>query len=170
MWHRSLLSRRRVLLTSGVVSGILVLSACDKPPTFAHEPLNSGSAPVRMQRLLLWLPPNDDFIDGKYITSEFVRLLAPFDIVVEAGRASRVELYRGTEQSEIVQRFNPTYTLEIDVARGSGGNSPSLLVRAALYRGGGSKPLEKFHHHAQSKDPRRFVQQIVESLKAGGYL
>jgi len=170
MWRRSLLSRRGILLASGVVVGSSVLAACDKPPTFVHEPFGSGPAPVKMRRLLLWLPPNDDFIDGTYVTAEFVRLLAPLGIAVEAGRANRVELYRGTEQEEIIRRFKPTYTLEIDVARGAGGSSPSLLVRAALYRGGGSKPLEKFHHHARSRDPRRFVQQIVESLKAGDYL
>lgn len=166
MLRQSPLTRRRFLLVSGVVVSGSVLVACETPPTFVHEPLTSGPAPVKMQRLLLWLPPNDDFIDGKFITAEFVRLLAPFGIAVEAARASRVELYRGDEQKEIVRRFNPTYTLEIDIVRGV---TSSLLVRASLYRGGGTKPLERFLHHAQSKDPRRFVRQMVESLKAGGY-
>jgi hypothetical protein len=165
------LSRRTLLLAAGGS----VLAACESAPTYVYEPLTSGPAPAKMQRLLLWLPTNDDVIDGTKLKTDFVRALAPFGVAVETGRNNRLQISRSDDQKEIVQRFNPDYRLEIDLGGGHRAaqgslSSLSTLVRGVLYRGTGATPLARFNYHAQSKDMPRFAQQVVESLKTGGYL
>lgn len=65
--------------------------------------------------------------------------------------------------------------LEIDYGGGhratqGSASSPSTLMRGVLYRGGAATPSARFDYHLQSRAVPRFVHQVVESLKAGGYL
>jgi hypothetical protein len=128
-----------------------------------------------MQRLLLWLPPNDDYVDGNSISAGFVASLSPYRVVVEAGRANRLELARGDDQKAAIEQFNPTYRLEIDiidggsVTRGSA-SAMSFILRGVLYRGAGRTPLARFDFHARSKRVPELAAQVVEKWKAGGYL
>jgi hypothetical protein len=175
MSRPSLVSRRLFLLASGGAAGASVLAACETASNFVYEPLASGPPPVKIQRLLLWLPTNDDVIDGRRITAEFVRDLAPYGVAVEAGRANRLQISRADDQREIVQRFQPNYRLEIGFSGGhratyGSASSLSTLVQAQLYRGASATVLARFSYHAQSRDVPRFVQQVVENLKTGGYL
>ncbi len=129
-----------------------------------------------MQRLLLWLTPNDERLDGAGIAARFESALAPYGIVVEIGRSTKLEIDRNGDQKDIVEKFNPTYRFEIDVgagrtaSQGSTVISTSFLVRGVLYSGASRMPLERYHYQARSKSIPRFVDQVVESLKAGGYL
>ena len=129
-----------------------------------------------MQRLLLWLPPNDERLDGAGIAARFESELAPYGVVVETGRSTKLEVDRSGDQKGIIEKFNPTYRFEIDVGEGrtaSQGSTviaTSFLVRGMLYPGASRTPLERFHYHARSKSIPRFVDQVVESLKTGGYL
>lgn len=169
------LSRRLFLVASGGAASAGVLTACETAPTFVYEPLASGPPPVKMQRLLLWLPPTDDYVDGAKLTSEFVRELAPFGVAVESGRENGLSISRSDDQKKIVRRFNPTYRLEIDLSGGHRATQGSMIsmsthLIATLYRGTSTTPLARFHHHLQSKQAPRFVEKVVQNLKAGGYL
>ncbi len=128
-----------------------------------------------MQRLLLWLPPDDNVLDGQSVSTAFTTALGPYKVVVEAGRASRLELARSDDQKAAIENFNPTYRLEIDVVEGQSGSRGSVSVmsvvlRGTLYRGTGRVPLAKFHYRLRSKNPQDFVSQVVEKLKTSGYL
>jgi len=106
-------SRRLFLLASGSA----VLAACvTSDPTFIYESPPVSAPPAKMQRLLLWLPPNDDKIDGTNLSAAFSAALAPYGVVVETGRATALELARGSDQKGYIDRFNPTHRLEIDIA------------------------------------------------------
>ena len=176
MMQEPFLSRRLFLLLSGCVAGGAALVGCASPdPNFVHEPLPAPSPPVKMQRLLLWLPHSDEWLDGGNLAATFVRALTPYGVVVESGRSAKLEVDRSADQKEIVDTFKPTYRLEVDIrdARTSTQGSMSVtsfLVRAVLYRGAGRTPLERFHYGARSKQIPRFVDQVVEKLKASGYL
>ncbi len=176
MPERSFLSRRLFLLASGGAASSSVLAACASPDSsFVYEPLPALSPPVKMQRLLLWLPPNNQWLDGVNVTARFVSALAPYGVIVETGRSTRLEVDRSADQREIIGRFRPTYRLEIDIpearARTQGSvTATSFLVQGVLYRGASQTPLARFHFHAQSKQAPRFADQVVDKLKAGGYL
>lgn len=176
MARQSCLSRRLFLLASGGAASSLFLAACASPdPAFVHEPLPAPSPPVKMQRLLLWLPENDGRLDGANVAARFVSALAPYGVVVETGRSTRLELDRSADQKEIIEKFRPTYRLEIDVPAGrtvtqGSVTATSFLVRGVLYRGASRTPLARFHFHARSKQVPRFVEQVVEKLKESGYL
>lgn len=176
MVRQPFLSRRLFLLVSGGVAGSSALAGCASPdPNFVHEPLPTPSPPVKMQRLLLWLPYSDEWLDGEYLAARFVRALTPYGVTIESGRSTKLEVDRSAEQKEIIDTFKPTYRLEIDIrdartsTQGSVVNT-SFLVRGVLYRGASRAPLARFHYHARSKQIPRFVDQVVEKLKAGGYL
>ncbi len=129
-----------------------------------------------MQRLLLWLTPNDERLDGAGVAARFESALAPYGVVVETGRSTKLEVDRSGDQKSIIDKFNPTYRFEIDLGEGrtaSQGSTvigTSFLVRGMLYRGNSRTPLERFYYQARAKSIPRFVDQVVEKLKAGGYL
>lgn len=176
MAQQSSLPRRLFLLASGGAASSLFLAACASPDqAFIHEPLPAPSPPVKMQRLLLWLPPNDQRLDGANLAARFVSLLAPYGIVMETGRSTRLELDRSADQRATIERFRPTYRLEIDIPEGrtvtqGSVTATSYLVQAVLYRGASGTPLARFHFHARSKQVPRFADQVVEKLKESGYL
>jgi hypothetical protein len=176
MMPEPFLSRRLFLLFSGgVAAGSAVVGCASPDPNFVYELLPAQSPPVKMQRLLLWLPHSDEWLDGTNLAASFVSALTPYGVVVESGRSAKLEVDRSAEQKQIVDTFKPTYRLEVDIsdARTSAQGSMSVtsfLVRAVLYRGAGRTPLARFHYHARSKQIPRFVGQVVEKLKAGGYL
>lgn len=176
MAQQSALSRRLFLLASGGAAGSSVLAGCAaSDPNFVHEPLPVPSPPAKMQRLLLWLPPDDNWLNGASVAAKFVSALAPYGVTVETGRSTKLEIDRSVEQKEVIEKFRPTYRLEIDLrdARSSTQGSVSttaFLMLGVLYRGVSRTPLEKFHYRAQSKDTPRFADQVVEKLKARGYL
>lgn len=129
-----------------------------------------------MQRLLVWLPPNDERLDGAGVAARFQSALAPYGVGVETGRSTKLEVDRSGDQKSIIDKFNPTYRLEIElgewrtVSQGSTVIGTSFVVRGVLYRGTSRTPLERFRYQARSKSIPRFVDQVVESLKTGGYL
>lgn len=176
MAQQSFFLRRQFLVVAGGAAGSSVLTGCASPdPDFIHEPLPAPSPPVKMQRLLLWLPHSDEWLAGTNVVARFVSALAPYGVTVETGRSTKLEVDRSAEQNEIIEKFRPTYRLEIDIrdARTStqgSATSTSFLVRGVLYRGAGRAPLERFHYRARSKDIPRFVNQVVEKMKVGGYL
>ena len=143
MGRQPSVSRRLFLLAS---SGT-VLSACvTSDPALIYQSPAAAAPPVKMQRLLLWLPPNDDYVDGNSISAGFVAALSPYRVVVEAGRANRLELARGDDQKAAIEQFNPTYRLEIDIIDGVSAtrgsvSATSIILRGVLYRGGSRTPL-----------------------------
>ena len=172
MWQQPSVSRRLVLLAS---SGIVLAACVTSDPTFVYEPSPATVPPAKMQRLLLWLPPDDDVLNGKSVSAAFTAALAPYRVIVEAGRSNRLELARSDDQKAAIENFNPTYRLEIDIVEGRSAtrgsqSAMSFILRGTLYRGAGKAPLAKFHYHLKSKTPQDFVNQVVEKLKASGYL
>jgi hypothetical protein len=185
MARRSFLSRRLFLLASGGLASAILLNACVSDPAFVHEPLASPSPPpAKMQRLLLWLPASDARLDGANVAARFTSALAPYGVTMETGRSTRLEVDRSADQKAVIEKFRPTYRLEIDIPEGrsetstlenrsgstSGVSATSFVVRGVLYRGDSRTPLARYHFHAQSRYATRFVEQVVEKLKDGGYL
>lgn len=170
------LSRRLFLLFSGgVAAGSAVVGCASPDPNFVYEPLPAPSPPVKMQRLLLWVSYSDEWLDGGNLAARFASALTPYGVAVESGRQAKLEVDRSAEQKQIIDTFKPTYRLEVDIrdARTSTQGSMSVtsfLVRAVLYLGTGRTPLARFYYHARSKQIPRFVEQVIEKLKAGGYL
>ena len=167
-------SRRRLLLGAGIAVSGSVLAACAEP-SFVLEPVAAAPPPVKMQRLLLWLPPDDKTVDWALFARQLASALAPYGVSVEAGRSIRLSLSRSDDQKASIASFNPTYRLEIDIADatsvGSGTvTAASIIVMGALYRGASRTPVAKFHHHARSRTVPELVPQLVEMFRKGGYL
>lgn len=168
-------SSRRFFLTGALVVAASAVGACAAKPSFVYEPLPAASPPVKMQRLLLWLPPGDYLLDGTKVAAEFVKALAPYGVAVESGRSTRLELDRTADQKAITATFRPTYRLEIDIVDASSATSGNISVtafvlRGVLYRGDSRVPLARFYLQARSRQAPAFVDQVVANLKAGGYL
>ena len=168
-------SSRRFFPTGAMVAGASALGACAAKPSFIYEPLPAASPPVKMQRLLLWLPPGDHILDGTKVAAEFVKALAPYGVAVESGRSTKLELDRTADQKSITATFRPTYRLEMDIVDASSATSGNISVtafvlRGVLYRGDSRVPLARFYLQARSRQAPAFVDQVVEKLKAGGYL
>ena len=176
MVPQSLLSRRLFLMASGGAVSSTVLAACTAPdPSFTHTAPPVSSRPARMERLLLWLPADDDRLDGAGLAAKFVKSLEPYGVRVETGRSTRLEIDRSADQKEAIEKFRPTYRLEIDIPMGASATrgstvATSFFVRGLLYSGAGRAPLAQFQYHARSKQAPRFVDEVVEKLKVGGYL
>ena len=165
-------SRRLFLLA---FSAEALASCVTSDPTFIYEAPPVAALPAKMQRLLLWLPPNDDRIDATNLSAAFSAALAPYGVAVETGRATSLELARGTDQKGYIDRFNPNYRLEIDIAEGASAtrgsqSAMSVILKGVLYRGAGRTPLARFDFHARSKKVPELATQVVEKWKAGGYL
>ena len=167
-------SRRRLLMGVGLASVGGALAACAEP-SFVLEPVAAAPPPVKMQRLLLWLPPDDKTVDWPIFARQLASALAPYGVTTETGRSTRLSLSRSDDQKASIASFNPTYRLEIDITDatsvGSGTvTAASIIVMGALYRGAGRTPLAKFHHHARSRTVPELVPQLVEMFRKGGYL
>ena len=180
MRRQPFMSRRLLLLAS---SGVLLAACSPSDPAFIYRASPSTTPPEKMQRLLLWLPPNDDYLDGKGVSTAFVAALAPYRVAVETGRSSRLELARSEDQKALIEQFKPTYRLEIDVVEGTSEahsitsttsstktTATSIILRGVLYRGADRTPLARFHYRAKSKSAPVFVALVVEKLRADGYL
>jgi hypothetical protein len=166
--------RRLFLQSAGLVSSSAVLAACAEP-AFVLEPVAPAPPPVKMQRLLLWLPPDDKTVDWALFASQLGSALSPFGVTTETGRSIRLSLSRSDDQKASIARFNPNYRLEIDIADatsvGSGTvTAASIIVMGALFRGDSRTPLARFHHHARSRTVPQLAPEIVEMFRKGGYL
>ncbi len=177
MGWQSSASRRRFLLISGGGISAAVLTACtERAPTFVVEPTPAAApAPVKMQRLLVWLPSDEKFVDWAFIATQLAASLAPYGVTMETGRYPRLEISRSDDQKALMENFKPTYRLEVDMGAatssgvGSTTNTQINLV-GALYQGASRTPVARFQHRARSRTAPELVPQVVEVLKKGGYL
>lgn len=170
-------SKRRFLLAVGGIVGAAVLAACtERAPTFILEPTPAAAAPpVKMQRLLLWLPSGDKTVEWSFFASQLTAALAPYVVTVETGRAHRLEISRSDKQKALIESFKPTYRLEIDMGATASTTIGATTTMQAnmvgtLYQGASRTPLARFHHRARSRAVPELVTQIVEMFRKSGYL
>lgn len=168
---------RRLLLAAGGIIGAAALTACaERTPTFILEATPAAAPPpVKMQRLLLWLPSGDESLEWSFLSSQLAKALAPYGVAVETGRAHRLEISRSDDQKKMIESFRPTYRLEIDLVVATsttigGTTNMRTTMVGTLYQGASRTPLARFHHRARSMVSPELVPEIVEMFRKGGYL
>lgn len=177
MGRRAFVSRRRFLLgMAGVISAAVLTACTERAPTFVVEPTPAAAPPpVKMQRLLLWLPSDDKTVEWSFIATQLAASLAPYGVTVETGRYQRLEISRSDDQRALIENFKPTYRLEIDMGAATSstiGSTTNVQINlvGTLYQGASRTPFARFHHRARSRTVPELVPQVVETFKKGGYL
>jgi len=155
--------------------GVAILTSCGPSrPAFTYDVLPVAPPPTKIERLLLWLPPANRFLDDQRVAASFATALAPYGVALETGNTKVMELDRGDDQKSIIQRFNPTHRLEIDIAEmtvSSGRFSgASVVLAGVLYRRDNKVPLVRFTYDLRSTEAPDLAAKVVERLRATGYL
>ena len=171
---RGLLTFRRSLMFMATTS---MIAACREPKVYTLGP-RIGPPSAKIERLLLWLPADDRALDAKAVADQFRAKLSPFGVVMGVGRSTALELDRSDDQKALIASFRPTHRLEIDImASGmSGGTSllvspiPWVALKAALYVGDSKTPLQTYEYDRVNRAGTKFVDKMVETLQAAGYL
>jgi hypothetical protein len=156
--------------------GAVILGSCGPSrPAFTFDVAPGAPPPTRIERLLFWLPPSNFILDDRSVAASFAAALAPYGVTLETGNTKVLELDRSDDQRAVIQRFNPTHRLEIDIveltAASKGAFSgTSAVLRGILYRRDSKVPLARFDYVWRSKDAPGLAAQVVERLRATGYL
>lgn len=176
--RRSLLRAASALLLAPVLLAAACTTGSDLKVELRNPP-NIPSAPERVGRLLLWLPPSSAAIDsGRLAASLRARLVAQ-GATVEVGISQPLELDRADAQRPIVERFRPTHRLDIRIISASSttgnlGSWMNIAAGAFLYPATGTKPIRglfittKSRLAATPEEANQLADQIVSKLAADG--
>jgi len=180
--------RRAVLLTLGSA----LASACTpvpKPDPNA-PPLGippDAPPPSKIRRLLVWLPPpaatdvyagvthgaQSVLFNNAVFVEALKRALQPYGVEVAVGIGSGFELDRRDEQRALMDQFNPTHRLEVDVVNVMSSRYAHIAeMRWQLFDAKDKKPVRFKSFAATGNDAklRADVDYAVKHLEAQGFL
>jgi hypothetical protein len=169
---------RRSMMLAAI--GSLVGACARTVPAFTAKLPPNAPPPTKIERLLLWLPADDSAVNAQQLAEAFRTKLAPYGVSMSVGRARPLELERSDEQQPFMSSFKPTHRLEVDVRKGAStayatGVIPMTVagrftLDLILYAGNSREPLRVFEYGPAYVDTGKYVDRIIDTLRANGYL
>jgi len=165
------LGRRALLALTGITLAEAVRAA---PADLSYSLSKTAPPPRRIERLLVWLPPDDKAVDSAGFATALSTALASYGTVVQIGRAKPLELDRATDQAPLAASFKPTHRLEIGTSSGSISSGLSrrewAVVKLVLYQGEAKTVSALFTFSAAGRQISEMAGVLVGKLKLEHYL
>jgi hypothetical protein len=161
--------QRRLLLAASV--GALATAGCQSGGKVLGVTIPPNvPPPKKIERILIWFPPQTAFVDEKKLDPAFVSAFAPYGVTVRAGRSTALELNRGEDQASLMNELKATHRLEIEVAYSRSSNTSEWILSAALYAGTGRTPLLTLLYRPSGFYDDGLVRVVMQELREHGYL